>query len=115
MSAGEIRVDTEAMQPGLDALSAVADQVSRIYGAAQSAYEENYGCWGRDQNGQEFSSSYVGAAEGVLGAIRQIGNVVSSTRDGLDTTIKGYTDTENNNVEALSRGTTTSAGTETRD
>jgi hypothetical protein len=96
-----IRVDTDALSPAEDSYTSAGDEVSRIYGLANAMNEQYTGCWGNDSIGRMFASAYQPAADNVLTGIKSIADSLANTVQGIITMIKGYTDTEENNISAV--------------
>lgn len=96
-----IKVDTDALTPAEAAYTAAADRVTRIYGLANATNDEYTGCWGDDATGRMFGAAYGPAADKVLIGIKSVGGSLTDTVDGIVTMIKGYTDTENDNISAV--------------
>jgi len=96
-----IKVDTDALTPAEASYTGAGDEIDRIYGLANATNDEYAGCWGDDDTGQMFGAAYLPAAENVLIGIKSIGDSLTSTVQGIATMIKGYTDTENDNISAV--------------
>jgi hypothetical protein len=96
-----IKVDTDQLTPAEVSYTDAGNEVQRIYGLANAVNEQYTGCWGNDKIGEMFGVSYLSAAGNVLTGIKSLGLSLINTMQGINTMIKGYTDTEENNISAI--------------
>jgi hypothetical protein len=100
----KVSVNTQGMSnaiPGFDAL------VGRV-GSASSTFAGRLAdagaAWGGDATGKAFAKSYLPANENLKDALPGVANVLRSGEERMETSVKGYVGTNDQNNAAVGLG-----------
>jgi hypothetical protein len=104
MNDEDVRVDTEALNLTLGVVGNAANRLAGISGMIKSFTQDYSGAWGtgNDPAAQKFAAGYLPAEEELSAGVQASAAAYTGASDGVDTMVKGYTKTEEDNIEAAS-------------
>ena len=95
-----VYVDTNALATGIPQVTALAMRLGTVNASLSSTLAGLGEPWGgpNDPIGKTFAEAYLPARDDLLTGLSGTQNVLSSTADGITTMVRGYTNTEENNI-----------------
>ncbi|KUO09355.1 hypothetical protein [Streptomyces sp. DSM 15324] len=96
-----LSIDTDGVGAGATGLRAAAAQLASIISTLDSGVDAQHQPWGDDKIGQGFAGQWVPSKNDLLDSGRDLARVLESAADGIETMAKGFTATEDENIDSL--------------
>jgi len=101
MSDDTFSVNTEGLSEQLPYMQELARSVRAVGTNLQARIGPLEGCWGGDATGQQFFSQYDSPREQIVQGVGDVGDVLDSTTEGVQTMAVQFDRLEEENVAAV--------------
>ena len=99
-----VHIDTDLIALGIPQVTDFGNRITAIHATLMSTIGGLGEPWGDDENGAVFAESYLPARDQFDRGMTDTRTALDTTVDDINTTVRGYTETENGNTVPFNSG-----------
>jgi uncharacterized protein YukE len=109
MSNDAFSVNTDGLHEQMPYMQELAMNIRSVGTNLQARLDELGDCWGGDATGQQFITQYGTPRDQILGGVSDVGDVLDSTSQGIDTMAVQFDRLEQENIAVVRQLTPSNA------